>query len=73
MNDDLVDVYESEGLLKAKLIADRLDAAGIRSFIDNVDSPLDGLAAADQMKIVRVLPADVERAQKIIAEFESEA
>lgn len=70
MQDDLVDVFQSETLLEAKLASDALEAEGIRCFIDNTDSPLDGLVAADQVKIVRVLPADVDQARRIIADFE---
>lgn len=72
MKDDLVEVYESETLMEAQLVSARLEEAQIQCFIDNVDSPLDGLVAADQMKIVRVLPQDVDQARQVIAEFEAE-
>ncbi len=72
MQDDLTDVFEAEGLLEAQLVSDRLKEAEIRSFIENADSPFDGLVAADQMKIVRVLPADAAKAREIVAEFEAE-
>lgn len=69
MNDDLVDVYEAQTLFQAKLVSDMLEGQGVRCFIDNVDSPLDGLVAADQVKIVRVLPQDAQRARRLVDEF----
>ena len=72
MQDDLVDVYAAATLMQAKLLSDRLAASGIRSFIDNTDSPFDGLTAAEQMKIVRVLPDDLQAAKSIVADFEAE-
>lgn len=72
MKDDLVDIFESPTLMEAKLLSDRLEAAGIRCFIDHTDSPLDGLVAADQMKIVRVLPNAADEARTIVAEFTRE-
>lgn len=70
MKDDLVDIFESHTLMEAKLVSDRLEAAGIKTFIDHTDSPLDGLVAADQVKIVRVLPTAVDQARQIVADFE---
>ena len=72
MQDDLVEVYAGQTLMQAQLLSDRLEAEGIRSFIDNTDSPLDGLITAEQMKIVRVLPADAERASHIVSQFQAE-
>ena len=72
MKDDLVDIFEAETLAEAHLLTDRLTEAGIKSFIDNTDSPLDGLTAAAQMKIVRVLPKDQEKAEAIAQDFLSE-
>lgn len=72
MNEDLVDVYEAETLMEARLLCDRLEEAGVKTFIDNVGSPLDGLTAGDQVKIVRVLPEAVETARKVVAKFEEE-
>ena len=72
MQEDLVNVFEAETLLEAKLVSDRLETAGIQSFIDNTDSPLDGLVAADQIKIIRVLPEKAQQARKIVADFEAE-
>ena len=71
MKEDLVNVFESETLLEAKLISDMLDTAGIESFIDNTDSPLDGLVTADQIKIVRVLPEKAVQARQIVADFQA--
>lgn len=73
MKPDLVDIFEAETLMEAQLLATRLDEAGIKSFIDNTDSPLDGLTAADQLKIVRVLPADEAKARDIANDFLAEA
>lgn len=72
MKDDLVDIFESETLALAQMLADRLAEAGIKVFIDNDDSPLDGLSAAGQYKIVRVLADDADQARKIADEFASE-
>ena len=72
MQDDLVDVFEAENVMEAQLLTTRLEEAGIKSFIDNDDSPLDGLTAGDQMVIVRVLPKDVPQARKVAEEFLSE-
>jgi hypothetical protein len=72
MAEDLIDVYEAETLMEARLLCDRLEEAGVKTFIDNVDSPLDGLTLGDQMKIVRVLPESVETARRVIAAFEQE-
>ncbi len=71
MKEDLVDIYECETLMEAQLVCDQLKEAGIDSFIDHTDSPLDGLVAADQLKIVRVLPQDVDRARPIVKTFRS--
>ncbi len=73
MNPDLVDIFEAETLMEAQLLAARLEEAGVKSFIDNVDSPLDGLTAAEQYKIVRVLPKDQEKARDIANAFLAEA
>ena len=69
MRDDLTAVYESQSLMEAQLLSDRLKAAGIECFIDGSHSPLDGLVAADQVQIVRVLPTDAEKAKEIVAQF----
>ena len=73
MKPDLVDIFEAETLMEAQLLATRLEEAGIKSFIDNTDSPLDGLTAADQLKIVRVLPTDEDKAREIANDFLTEA
>ena len=72
MKPDLVDIFEAETLMEAQLLATRLEEAGIKSFIDNTDSPLDGLTAADQLKIVRVLPTDEDKAREIANDFLTE-
>ncbi len=72
MPDDLVPVFQSETLMEAKLLTDRLEAEGIRAFIDNTDTPFDGLTAADQFKTVRVLPQDHPRATEITTAFQAE-
>ncbi len=72
MADDLVDIFEAENVMEAQLLSSRLEEAKIKSFIDNDDSPLDGLTAGDQMVIVRVLPKDAAAARKIADEFLSE-
>ena len=72
MGDDLTNVYETATLMEAQLIVNRLKSAGIDAFVDNDDSPFDGLTAADQTKVIRVLPANAEEAAKVIAAFQSE-
>ena len=56
----------------AQLLVARLAEVEIDSFVDNDDSPFDGLTAAEQMVIVRVLPANAERARVVVAEFQAE-
>ncbi len=72
MQDDLTSVYKAQTLMEAQLLSDQLKSAGIESFIDHAGGPFDGLVAADQVKVVRVLPADAEKAQQIVAAFEAE-
>ena len=73
MKPDLVDIFEAETLVEAQLLVSRLTDAGIKSFIDNDDTPLDGLTAAEQYMIVRVLPADATKARAIADEFLAES
>jgi len=72
MGEDLVSVYEAWNLAEAQLLADRLEGRGIRAFLDNTDSPLDGLVAGDQTIGVRVLPADADRARPVVEGFLAE-
>jgi len=72
MQDDLINVYESQNLMEAKLVSDWLKAEEIQYFIENVASPFDGLLTADQVKIIRVLPDAADRARQIVADFESQ-
>ena len=67
-----MDIFEAENLMEAQLLSTRLEEASIKSFIDNDDSPLDGLTAGDQMVIVRVLPKDAAAARKLADEFLAE-
>jgi hypothetical protein len=55
------------------MLCDRLEDAGVKTFIDNDDSPLDGLSAGFGQDIVRVLPTDVEKARPIVEAFVAEA
>ena len=73
MKPDLVDIFEAETLVEAQLLVSRLTDAGIKSFIDNDDTPLDGLTAAEQYMIVRVLPTDAVKARAIADEFLAES
>ncbi len=73
MKPDLTDIFEAETLQEAQLLATRLKEAGIKSFIDNTDSPLDGLTTASQFKVVRVLPADEKAAREVANEFLAES
>jgi hypothetical protein len=72
MDEDLVDIFEATTLAQAQLLVQRLDEAGIKTFVDNTDSPFDGLTAADQYKVVRVLPTDAEKAGEIAKVFAAE-
>ncbi len=72
MSDDLVDVYETDTLADAQLLAARLEEEGIDSFIDNTDSPFDGLTAMQQQKIVRVLPNAESQARQVVQVFVQE-
>jgi len=72
MDHDLVDVYQAASVSEAQLLKDRLSSEGIEAFLDNTDSPLDGLTAANQYIVVRVLPADAGRAREVAAAFAAE-
>lgn len=72
MSDDLVDVYETDTLADAQLLVARLEEEGIDSFIDNSDSPFDGLTAMQQQKIVRVLPNAESQARKVVETYVGE-
>lgn len=72
MAEDLVNVRETATLQEAQLIVNRLQDSGIEAFIDGDDSPFDGLTAADQMKVIRVLPENADKAAAVIAEFDAE-
>jgi len=61
VKEDLVEVYEAATLMEARLLADRLGERGIRSFIDNVDSPLDGLTAASRRMSCASFPVTPRR------------
>lgn len=67
MTDDLIVVFEAETLMEAQLVSNGLEQAGIQSFIDNTDSPLDGLISAGQLKLVRVLPKDAQQAKQVVS------
>lgn len=73
MRQDLAAVYEAATLMEAQLLVSRLEEAGIEAFVDQTDSPLDGLTAAYQTKIVRVLPENQAQAQAIAQEFQRES
>ena len=73
MHDDLVDVYDAGSLIEGTLLRDRLEGEGIQAFLDNTDSPLDGLTAGEQTIPVRVLPDDADRARPIVEAFIAEA
>jgi len=72
MKDDLVLVYEADTLVEAQLLSQKLEEYGVESYIDHTGSPLDGLVAADQVKEVRVLPRDVDKAREVVGLFEAE-
>ncbi len=72
MHDDLVDVYDAGSLIEATLLRDRLAEHDISAFLDNTDSPLGGLTAAQQTIPVRVLPEEEDRARRIVQSFVAE-
>ena len=72
MSDDLVDVYEANTLADAQLLVTRLEEVGIESFVDNTDSPFDGLTAMLQQKIVRVLPNAEVQARQVVEKYVAE-
>ena len=72
MKSDLVSVYDAATLMEAQMLASRLEDAGVRSFLDNTDSPFDGVTAMEQTIPVRILAEDETRAGPIVAEFQRE-
>ena len=72
MEHDLVEVYSAASMAEAQLLKDRLKGEGIEAFLDNTDSPLAGLTAANQYIVVRVLPEDAPAARDIAAQFAAE-
>jgi len=72
MKQDLVELYQAATLTEAQLLKNRLLNEGIEAFIDNDDSPFDGLTAASQYVLVRVLPKDADQARAVAAEFQAE-
>ena len=72
MDPDLKNVFEGS-LLEAQLLKDRLAGAEIEAFVDQDAGPLDGLTAGHQVVIVRVLPANAEKAIAIVEEFRAES
>ena len=72
MSEDLVDIYETDTLADAQLLVARLEESGIDAFVDNSDSPFDGLTAMQQQKIVRVLPNAESQARQVVEQYVSE-
>lgn len=72
MPGDIVPIFEAYSLTQASLLAGQLNEQGIQTFLDNDESPLDGLTAGDQTITVRVLPEQAEDARKIVEAFEAE-
>lgn len=72
MPNDIVAIFDAYSLTQASLLADRLKAQGIEAFLDNDESPFDGLTAGDQMITVRVLPEQADDARKIVEQFQAE-
>lgn len=69
MKADLVGIFDAANGIEAQLLAARLGEQGIEAFVDNNDSPLSGLTAAEQSVPVRVLAADEPRARPIVEDF----
>jgi len=72
LKEDLVSVFKGS-LLEAQLLKDRLGEADVEAFVDQDDSPLDGLTAGDQFVIVRVHPDNAGKATAIAENFKSES
>ncbi len=72
MRDDLVNIYDAGTLAEAQMLVARLEDEGIRTYIDKVNTPLDGLTSSYQVKEVRVLAEDEARAREVVAAFEAE-
>lgn len=72
MEHDLVDVYQASTMTEAQMLKDRLASQDIEAFLDNTDSPFDGLTAANQYIVVRVLPDDAPLAREVAAAFAAE-
>lgn len=72
MQDDLVTIYEAGSLPEAEMLSDRLESAGVRNYVGNDDSPLDGLVAGEQTVAVMVLPQDANKARGVVEAFLAE-
>ena len=69
MSNDIACIYQAGSLAEAQLFSNRLDGHGIESFIQNDESPLDGLTAGEQTIGVCVRHEEEARAREVLAEF----
>lgn len=72
MADQLFNVYTAPTFSEAEMIHQALEAAGIRTFIEQTPSPLDGLNSINQGTSVMVNADDADNAQRVLKEFLAE-
>lgn len=72
MADQLFNVYTAPTFNEAEMIHQALEDAGIRAFIEQTPSPLDGLTSIGQGTPVMVSDADADSAQRVLQEFFAE-
>lgn len=72
MSDDLITVYEAIHLAEAEAIHQALEAEGIRAFVEQTASPLDGLTTIGEGTEVMVLQDNEARARQIIDRYLAE-
>lgn len=69
-HEKLVRVYEGLTTADVDRLADLLNQAGIESFMDLTDAPIDGLVMGPSSKILRVHIEDAPHARRIVRQFE---
>lgn len=72
MSDDLITVYEAIHLAEAEAIHQALETEGIRAYVEQTPSPLDGLTTIGEGTEVMVLQDDETRARQIVERYLAE-
>ncbi|MBI1371952.1 MAG: hypothetical protein GC159_04215 [Phycisphaera sp.] len=72
MSDDLINIYEASHLAEAEMIHQALESAGIKAYVEQTASPLDGLTAAGEGTDVMVRSDDADRAREVIEQYLAE-